>query len=33
LAEADLVLGLKAGRAAMLEPAAAVTAGDVRGLY
>jgi heme exporter protein A len=33
LAEADLVLGLKAGRAAMLEPGAAVTAGDVRGLY
>jgi heme exporter protein A len=33
LAEADLVLGLKAGRAAMLEPAAAVTARDVRGLY
>jgi heme exporter protein A len=33
LAEADLVLGLKAGRAAMLEPAAAVTAGHVRGLY
>jgi hypothetical protein len=27
------VLGLKAGRTAMLEPAAAVTAGDVRGLY
>jgi ABC-type phosphate/phosphonate transport system ATPase subunit len=33
LAEADLVLGLRAGRAAMLEPAAAVTASDVRGLY
>jgi heme exporter protein A len=33
LAEADLVLGLRAGRAAMLEPAASVTAGDVRGLY
>jgi heme exporter protein A len=33
LAEADLVLGLRAGRAAMLEPAASVTASDVRGLY
>jgi heme exporter protein A len=33
LAEADLVLGLRAGRAAMLEPAGSVTAADVRGLY
>jgi heme exporter protein A len=33
LADADLVLGLRAGRAAMLEPAASVTASDVRGLY
>ncbi|MEO8687462.1 MAG: ABC transporter ATP-binding protein [Solirubrobacteraceae bacterium] len=33
LAEADLVLGLRRGRAAMLEPAASVTAADVRGLY
>ena len=33
LAEADLVLGLRGGRAAMLEPAASVTAGDVRELY
>jgi heme exporter protein A len=33
LAEADLVLGLRAGRAAMLEPAGAVTAADVRALY
>ena len=33
LAEADLVLGLKAGRAALLEPAGSVTAADVRGLY
>jgi heme exporter protein A len=33
LAEADLVLGLRAGRAAMLEPASAVSAADVRGLY
>jgi heme exporter protein A len=33
LAEADLVLGLQAGRAAMLEPASAVSAADVRGLY
>jgi heme exporter protein A len=33
LAEADLVLGLRAGRAALLEPAAAVTAADVRELY
>ena len=33
LAEADLVLGLRRGRAAMLEPAGSVTAGDVRGLY
>ena len=33
LAEADLVLGLKAGRPALLEPAGSVTATDVRGLY
>jgi heme exporter protein A len=33
LAEADLVLGLKAGRPALLEPAGAVTAGDVKALY
>jgi heme exporter protein A len=33
LAEADLVLGLKAGRPALLEPAASVTVADVRGLY
>jgi heme exporter protein A len=33
LAEADLVLGLRAGRAAMLEPAGGVTAADVRALY
>ena len=33
LAEADLVLGLKAGRPALLEPAGSVTAADVRGLY
>src|SRR4051794_27748110 len=33
LAEADLVLGLRAGRAELLAPAASVTAADVRGLY
>src|SRR3954471_19707495 len=33
LAEADLVLGLKGGRAAMCEPAASVSAADLRGLY
>ena len=33
LAEADLVLGLERGRAAMCEPAASVSAADVRGLY
>ena len=33
LTEADLVLGLRAGRAEMLEPAGAVTATDVRRLY
>ena len=33
LAEADLVLGLKAGRAALLEPADSVTAADVKALY
>ena len=33
LAEADLVLGLRAGRPALLEPAGSVTAADVRGLY
>jgi heme exporter protein A len=33
LAEADLVLGLRAGRTALLAPAAEVGAGDVRGLY
>ena len=33
LAEADLVLGLRAGRPALLERAAAVSAADVRALY
>ena len=33
LAEADLVLGLRGGRAALLERAGAVTAADVRALY
>jgi heme exporter protein A len=33
LAEADLVLGLRAGRPALLAPVAEVTAADVRGLY
>jgi hypothetical protein len=33
LAEADLVLGLRAGRPALLAPASGVGAGDVRGLY
>src|SRR4051794_37648424 len=33
LAEADLVLGLERGCAAMCEPAASVSAADVRGLY
>ena len=33
LEEADLVLGLRAGRTALLEPAGTVTAADVRGLY
>src|SRR3954453_7643303 len=33
LAEADLVLGLERGRAAMCEPAASVSAADVKGLY
>jgi heme exporter protein A len=33
LAEADVVLGLRAGRAELLEPAGSVTASDVRGLY
>ena len=33
LAEADLVLGLRGGRTALLEPADAVTAADVRALY
>jgi heme exporter protein A len=33
LAEADLVLGLKKGRPALLEAAAAVTTADLRGLY
>ena len=33
LEEADLVLGLKAGRPVLLEPAGSVTAADVRGLY
>jgi heme exporter protein A len=33
LAEADLVLGLRGGRVALLERASAVTAADVRALY
>jgi heme exporter protein A len=33
LAEADVVLGLRAGRPALLAPAAEVGAADVRGLY
>ena len=33
LAEADLVLGLRGGRPALLERAGAVTAADVRALY
>jgi heme exporter protein A len=33
LAEADLVLGLRAGRAEVVAPASAVGAADVRGLY
>jgi heme exporter protein A len=33
LAEADLVLGLRGGRVALLERAGAVTAADVRALY
>ncbi len=33
LAEADHVLGLRGGRAAIVAPAAAVTLADVRGLY
>src|SRR3954470_19361175 len=33
LSEADLVLGLARGRAAMCEPVASVSAADVRGLY
>jgi heme exporter protein A len=33
LAEADLVLGLRAGRQALLAPASEVGVGDVRGLY
>ncbi|MEA2291731.1 MAG: heme exporter protein [Solirubrobacteraceae bacterium] len=33
LAEADLVLGLRGGRPALLAPAAEVGAGDLRGLY
>jgi ABC-type multidrug transport system ATPase subunit len=33
LAEADLVLGLRGGRPALLAPAGEVTAGDLRGLY
>jgi heme exporter protein A len=33
LAEADLVLGLRAGRAALLAPAAEVDVADVRRLY
>jgi heme exporter protein A len=33
LAEADLVLGLRGGRAELLAPAAEVSAGDLRGLY
>jgi heme exporter protein A len=33
LAEADLVLGLRAGRAEILAPVADVRPEDVRGLY
>jgi heme exporter protein A len=33
LAEADLVLGLRGGRPAIVAPAGEVTAADVRGLY
>jgi heme exporter protein A len=33
LAEADLVLGLRGGRVALLERAGAVSAADVRALY
>ena len=33
LAEADVVLGLRGGRVALLERAGAVTAADVRALY
>jgi heme exporter protein A len=33
LAEADLVLGLKRGRAELCAPAGDVTAAEVRGLY
>jgi heme exporter protein A len=33
LAEADLVLGLRGGRAALVAPASEVGAGDLRGLY
>jgi heme exporter protein A len=33
LAEADLVLGLRAGRTALLAPAGDVTVADVRGIY
>jgi heme exporter protein A len=33
LAEADLVLGLRGGKTALLERAGAVTAADVRALY
>jgi heme exporter protein A len=33
LAEADVVLGLRAGRVALLAPAAQVSVADVRGLY
>ncbi len=33
LAEADVVLGLRAGRADLVAPAADVRAGDLRGLY
>jgi heme exporter protein A len=33
LAEADLVLGLRAGRAELVAPASQVSAGDLRGLY
>ena len=33
LAEADVVLGLRAGRTALLAPAAQVSAADVRELY